>query len=149
MARGAVGTLGDHTVGLLGAALELELEQRLAPGGPAVALRADGRLLDGLLTLAVQAEPLAAGLGPAFRPARGGGAARGIADCHLAARTGPAAGPGGACARSVLVGCCLAHELPPRSSAAFAKAAFLEELRENAANAGFPWPGGDVHISRR
>src|SRR4029078_538900 len=43
---GAVGALGDHGVGLVGAAAELELEQRLAPGGPAVRAGADGGLLD-------------------------------------------------------------------------------------------------------
>src|SRR4051794_41883039 len=95
MARGAVGTLGDHAVGLLGAALELELEQRLAPGRPAVTLRADGRLLDGLLALAVQAKPLSAGLGPALGAPGGGLAACGVAHGHLAAGTGPAAGRGG------------------------------------------------------
>src|SRR5882757_8706353 len=123
MARRAIGTLGDHAVGLLGAALELELEQRLAPGGPAVTVRADGRLLDGLLALTVQTEPLSTGLRPALGPAWGGGTACGVAHRHLAARAGPAAGAGRASARGVLGGCGLRHELPPRSSAAFAKAA--------------------------
>src|SRR4051794_17586233 len=59
VARGAVGPLGDHAVGLVRAAAQLELEQCLAPGGPAVTVGADGRLLDGLLALAVQTEPLA------------------------------------------------------------------------------------------
>src|SRR5262249_58071622 len=94
VAGGAVRALGDHAIGLLGAAAELELEQRLAPGGPTVTVRADGRLLDGLLALAVQAKPLATLLGPALRAAGGGLAAGGVAHGHLAAATGPAAGGG-------------------------------------------------------
>src|SRR5215217_1430947 len=121
VAGGAVRSLGDHAVGHIRAASELELEQSLTPGGPAVTVRADGRLLDGLLTLAVQAEPLAALLGPALGAAWSRLAARGVAHSHLAAGAGPAAGAG---RRGTLCGGCgLGHELPPRSSAAFAKAA--------------------------
>src|SRR5829696_4147112 len=112
---GAVGALGDDAIGLLGAAAQLELEQSLTPGGPAVALRADRRLLDGLLALAVQAEPLAASPGPALGPAGDGVAACGIAHGHLAAGTGPTAGAGRSGA--LVCGCGLGHELPPRSRA--------------------------------
>src|SRR6185369_3972658 len=108
MAGGAVCTLGDHAVGLVGAAAELELEQRLAPGGPAVRAGADGGLLDRLLALAMQAEPVAAALGPALGPARGGLVACGVADRHLAAGTGPAAGAR-ACGRGL---CLRSHRVP-------------------------------------
>src|SRR5215813_9753811 len=108
----AVGPLGDHAVGLLRAAAQLELEERLAPGGPAVALGADGGLLDRLLALAVEAEPLAAPPAPALGPAGNRVAARCVADGHLAAGTGPAASAG---RTGSVGGRGLGHELPPRS----------------------------------
>src|SRR5262249_32261568 len=140
--------LGDHAIGLLGAAAELELEQRLAPGGPTVTVRADGRLLDGLLALAVQAKPLATLLGPALRAAGGGLAAGGGAHGHLAAATGPAAGAGCASARVVIGGFRVGHELPPLSSAAFAKAACRwKSCAKTLQMPGFHGPAGTYMLA--
>src|SRR5262245_30747128 len=121
VAGGAVGALGDHAVGLLGAPAQLELEERLAPRGPTVSLCAHGGLLDGLLALAMQAEPLAGPAGPALGPARDGAAARLVAHGHLAAGTGPAAGAGRT--RALVVSCGLGHGLPPRFRALLSRRA--------------------------